>query len=80
MDIERLADGLGWPEGPTVLPDGRVVFVESYRSQLSVWSPDGVDALRVHRGRAELQRPGLGWRHLRLPERRHGRVRGARPR
>ena len=42
MDIERLADGLGWPEGPTVLPDGRVVFVESYRSQLSVWSPDGV--------------------------------------
>ncbi|MBA2701801.1 MAG: SMP-30/gluconolactonase/LRE family protein [Chloroflexi bacterium] len=42
MRTERLADGLGWPEGPTVLPDGRVVFVESYRSQLSVWGPDGV--------------------------------------
>jgi gluconolactonase len=42
VDRERLTDGLGWPEGPTVLPDGRVVFVESYRSQLSVWSPDGV--------------------------------------
>jgi gluconolactonase len=42
MQIDRLADGLGWPEGPTVLPDGRVVFVESYRSQLSVWSPEGV--------------------------------------
>ncbi len=42
MDIQRLADGLGWPEGPTLLPDGRLVFVESYRSQLSVWSPDGV--------------------------------------
>ena len=42
MDSERLTDGLGWPEGPTVLPDGRVVFVESYRSQLSVWGPDGV--------------------------------------
>jgi gluconolactonase len=42
MRTEQLADGLGWPEGPTVLPDGRVVFVESYRSQLTVWSPDGV--------------------------------------
>lgn len=42
MHIEQLAQGLGWPEGPTVLPDGRVVFVESYRSQLTVWSPDGV--------------------------------------
>ena len=43
MQIDKLASGLGWPEGPTVLPDGRVVFVESYRSQLSVWSPDGVE-------------------------------------
>jgi gluconolactonase len=39
VNIERLAEGLGWPEGPAVLPDGRVVFVESYRSQLSVWAP-----------------------------------------
>jgi gluconolactonase len=39
VKIERLAEGLGWPEGPAVLPDGRVVFVESYRSQLSVWAP-----------------------------------------
>ncbi len=43
MNIEQVASGLGWPEGPTVLPDGRVVFVESYRSQLSVWSPEGVE-------------------------------------
>jgi gluconolactonase len=42
MRTTKLIDGLGWPEGPTVLPDGRVVFVESYRSQLTVWSPDGV--------------------------------------
>jgi gluconolactonase len=40
VKIEQLADGLGWPEGPAVLPDGRVVFVESYRSQISVWAPD----------------------------------------
>src|ERR1700733_6888825 len=38
---ERGASGLGWPEGPTVLPDGRLVFVESYRSQLSVVDADG---------------------------------------
>jgi gluconolactonase len=38
---EQVASGLGWPEGPTVLPDGRLVFVESYRSQLSVVDADG---------------------------------------
>ena len=32
---------LGWPEGPTVMPDGSVVFVESYRSQLTVVGKDG---------------------------------------
>ena len=37
MAHELLADGLGWAEGPTVLPDGRVCFVETYRSQISVW-------------------------------------------
>jgi len=37
----RLAEGLAWPEGPSVLPDGRVVFVETYLSRLTVWAPDG---------------------------------------
>ena len=37
---EMVATGLGWPEGPTVLPDGRLVFVESYRSQLTVVGVD----------------------------------------
>ena len=36
--------GLGWPEGPTVRPDGSVVFVESYRSQLTV--VDGGGSMR----------------------------------
>lgn len=36
-----IAEGLAWPEGPAVLPDGRVVFVETYRSQLTVWTPGG---------------------------------------
>ena len=34
-----VATGLGWPEGPTVLPDGRIVLVESYRSQLTAIDP-----------------------------------------
>src|SRR5262249_8018415 len=33
---ELIAENLGWPEGPTVMPDGSVTFVESYRSQLTV--------------------------------------------
>lgn len=37
---ELLADGLGWAEGPAILPDGRVCFVETYRSQVSVWERD----------------------------------------
>ena len=37
----RLAGGLAWPEGPSVLPDGRVVFVETYLSRLGVWTPEG---------------------------------------
>ena len=34
-----MACGLAWPEGPSVLDDGRIVFVETYRSRLSVWGP-----------------------------------------
>jgi gluconolactonase len=34
---ELLADGLGWPEGPAVRADGGLLFVESYRSAISLW-------------------------------------------
>jgi gluconolactonase len=37
---DLVASGLGWPEGPTVLGDGRIVFVESYRSQLTAIGVD----------------------------------------
>lgn len=37
--IETLADGLGHPEGPDVLPDGRIVMVETYTSKIVAWSP-----------------------------------------
>jgi gluconolactonase len=38
--IETLADGLGHPEGPDILPDGRVVMVETYTSKIVAWSRD----------------------------------------
>lgn len=38
---ELVTSDLGWPEGPTVMPDGSLVFVESYRSQLTVVGADG---------------------------------------
>jgi gluconolactonase len=37
---ELVASGLGWPEGPTVRPDGSIILVESYRSQLTIVGPD----------------------------------------
>ena len=36
-----VAEGLGWPEGPTIRLDGSVIFVECYRSQLSIVGGDG---------------------------------------
>src|ERR1700690_2235742 len=38
--IETLAGGLGHPEGPDILPDGRVVMVETYTSRLTAWSAE----------------------------------------
>jgi len=37
---ELIASGLGFPEGPTVMPDGSLVFVDSYRSELTIIGPD----------------------------------------
>ncbi len=38
--IDTLAEGLGHPEGPDVLPDGRIVMVETYTSKLVAWSAE----------------------------------------
>ncbi len=35
--IEVVAEGLGHPEGPYGLPDGRVVFANTYASEVGVW-------------------------------------------
>ena len=37
---ELIASGLGFPEGPTVMPDGSLVFVDSYRGELTIVGPD----------------------------------------
>ena len=38
--IETLVEGLGHPEGPDILPDGRIVMVETYTSKIVAWSPE----------------------------------------
>ncbi len=38
--MDTLATGLGHPEGPDVLPDGRIVMVETYTSKLIAWSEE----------------------------------------
>ena len=47
---ELVATGLGWPEGPTLQGDGSVVFVESYRSQLTVYRDGKVSRLAYTAG------------------------------
>ncbi|MGI9657730.1 MAG: SMP-30/gluconolactonase/LRE family protein [Gaiellaceae bacterium] len=41
VNVERLADGLVFPEGPAVLDDGSVAFVETNASRVSIWEPEG---------------------------------------
>jgi gluconolactonase len=37
--IEVVATGLGHPEGPCPLDDGRIVFANTYASEVAVWAP-----------------------------------------
>lgn len=37
---EEIASGLGWPEGPVVMPDGSLAFVDSYRMQITIVGPN----------------------------------------
>ena len=43
-----LAEGLGSPEGPDLLPDGRVVFVETFLCRVATW--DARDGVRAYAG------------------------------
>ena len=37
--VTVLAEGIGQPEGPCVLPDGRVVLTNTYKSEIVSWDP-----------------------------------------
>jgi gluconolactonase len=39
MEARRVAGGLRFPEGPTLLSDGRIAFVELYGGCISAWDP-----------------------------------------
>jgi gluconolactonase len=41
MDIELVAEGLGFPEGPIAMKDGSIILVEIRRGTLSRVTPDG---------------------------------------
>lgn len=52
MGAHVVAVGLETPEGPVVLPDGRIAFVEQRRALVSVLGAAGVDVLARVRGAA----------------------------
>jgi gluconolactonase len=39
--MQVLVEGLGHPEGPCLLPDGRVAFANTFRSEIGFWDPKG---------------------------------------
>jgi gluconolactonase len=42
METTLLASGLGFPEGPVVMPDGRIVFCDGNIGELLVWDGSGL--------------------------------------
>src|SRR2546427_12003020 len=50
MNAHLLASGLGFPEGPVVLPDGRLVFCDGNIGELSVYEKDSVGTFAVTGG------------------------------
>jgi gluconolactonase len=47
---EVLVSGLGHPEGPYVLPDGRIVFANTYFSEIGVWEEGKGKSTFAHTG------------------------------
>ena len=44
MNAHLLASNLGFPEGPVVMPDGRIVFCDGNVGELLVWDGSDVQA------------------------------------
>lgn len=40
LPVEVLATGIGHPEGPDILPDGRIVMVETYTGKIVTWDKE----------------------------------------
>ena len=47
---EVLVSGLGHPEGPYVLDDGRVIFANTYFSEIGVWEEGKGKSTFAHTG------------------------------
>ena len=50
MNVRLLASELGFPEGPVVLPDRRLVFCDGNIGELLVWDGEGVQTFAVTGG------------------------------
>jgi len=48
--IEVVVEGLGHPEGPEALPDGRIVFANTYASEVGVWERGVGKSTYAHTG------------------------------
>ena len=66
--LEVLVEGLGHPEGPDVLPDGRVIYVETYASEIGVWDPRTGAFRHARRLRRRAERVHAGLRRRRVPD------------
>ena len=58
--------GLGHPEGPYELDDGRVIYANTYASAIGVWDPKDRKGWRLRRRRRRTKRLHAWKRRLRL--------------
>ena len=58
--ITVCATGLGHPEGPYELDDGRVIFANTYASEIGVWDPEDRQGRRLRLSRRRAQRLHAG--------------------
>ena len=79
MDIELVAEGLEFPEGPIAMADGSVILTEIKGQRLTRVTPDGAQDDRGRdRRRPERRGHRPGRRHLDHQQRRLVRVAGDR--
>ena len=64
--ITVCTSGLGHPEGPYELDDGRVIYANSYASEIGVWDPKTGKAGTYAKVGGGAQRLHAGERRLRL--------------